>query len=127
GRYAAQTTPIMMLFGVVFICRWVAALARSVSSSRLLIFAIAIAGTILLAIVYSFPSPGHQAIEMGWNGTFLKQHELIYIVLFAVWGAAIAAIATGSMRGAISVAAVQGFVLLQLFGFTFVENLQTAD
>lgn len=130
GRYAAHTGPLMMLFGAVWINRFVETRLRLQTGAGMVTIAAAGVSTVVLAVYYSmaaFSGFGHQSQSIGWDVAFLHQGDVKYIFVFALWAVAVAMIALRMLRNNPAPGALLGFILLQFLGYAIVENVQVAD
>lgn len=129
GRYATQTTPLMLVFGAVFLCSRIESIAKTVTAGRSLLLGVGVLGTVLLAAYYALaPEIGrsHQWPSLDWYLPFLGQGGLIHVLMFAVWALIVIVIAERFFGRQFSVVVVQGLALTLVLGYTVVENIQTA-
>lgn len=131
GRYAANLTPVMVLFSVVVVCGWIEHRVRTVNAARQL-YGLSVVGCgAIVATYYAMLSTfgrGHQWPSMGvWYPAWLHQGSPAHVLLFVVIAAGIAGTGFLFLRRGFSIAIVQSIVLTQFFAITIVANLQAAD
>lgn len=129
GRYAAQLTPLMIVFAAILMCDWMERRAPDARELRRGMIGVAAVSTLILAVYYLLQralGSGHDPVR-GWDMKFLHAAEPVHVAMFAGWAVMISLIALLVMRKNSSLALAQGFVLLLLFGFCVVENVQAAD
>lgn len=130
GRYAAQTTPLVVLIGALSVTEWLERWVHSAANPRALIVGFVPLATLLLGGYYSLPAVfgrGHQWPSADWYPAWMHQGSAYYVILF---GGVAGIVSIGGLvltRRRVSTTAIAGVVLFEIAAFTAVENLQAAD
>ncbi len=127
GRYAAEMTPVMMLFGIFSIYRYVG--REKVQNPQTGLIGFAAVGFAGILIFYESPGvfgSGHQWPSMNWMLPFLNERSASDIALYGVLLILVTIGGIYYTRKAPSFMNVLAFILAQFLCFAVVENLQCA-